>query len=290
MSAKLNLFRKILLLMVLLAALGAVAAQGGDPASRSKKSGPRKNLSTRGPKKSQPKQTAGIVVTGPKRKASTTPVRTRKKLLQTFAEPPVTPGEGDNAITSTLRCQNLLQQANVEAEDVCRKALQLNAGSALSNLNLGAALSRQRKYVEAELYYREAVRLEPRDRESNCSLGSFLNGRLKYAEAERYFRESLRLELEEPPLLSFWQCEEGLIKALEQQQKYVEALPLKRSLAESYTRSGNAALALKDYKQARFCYREAIRWEPDNILYQENLKRIPIDPPKKKPKKGDDIP
>lgn len=161
----------------------------------------------------------------------------------------------------------LWQLKYTEGEIYLRKAVELEPRNAVLRKDLANDLYFQQKYTEAEGELRTAVRLEPGIAAYQVQLGNLLYYRQKYSESEKSFLEAVRLE----PDNAAYQ------KALTTVQAAMKTAPKSVSNdAALHNNSGNALFAQQKYVEAEKEFREAVRLEPTNLEYTNNIAKAMI--------------
>ena len=238
MNVSSKISRTIVILIVLAVTAGIASAQGGDPSGHRGKPGTKKNVKTKGLKRSNAKRNSGrtsklnrgVTRPGP---GFETPLLFERPRESEPAKKKGKKGEAALAVQEPKTTQE-------PARKVARP---------MPNDAFGDALLRDRKYTEAEDFYRKALQLNPDRAENNYKLGVALLGQNKFAEAEPYYRKALLLEAQSP---------------------------LKSKLAEYHNGLGDDLRRQEKYQEASNEYREAVRLDPNNLEYEKNFKETPV--------------
>jgi tetratricopeptide (TPR) repeat protein len=114
------------------------------------------------------------------------------------AKEPATKGNKDkkiNALDFFVRAYEA-QQANElsQAENLYRKAIEIDPEYSLAYNNLGKVLGDLKCYAEAEAAFRKAIELEPNHVAAYNNLGIVLRDLKRYDEAEAAFRKAIELD------------------------------------------------------------------------------------------------
>jgi Tfp pilus assembly protein PilF len=165
-----------------------------------------------------------------------------------------------------FRPRSYLAEAQLEsgspdaAEASYRRALELDAKSAVCELGLGRALARQEKLAEAAPHYRRAAELDPQYRESLLELASLYEKNRQTAEAVAIYREF--------PDNPAAQRQAGQLMV--ESRQYTQAIPeLESAYAKSASQENRVALAkalllARQLEKAAPLLDQAVAAEPGN--------------------------
>ena len=179
--------------------------------------------------------------------------------------------------------KGLLEQVNrllVEgrymiAEEMSRKAIGLNATSAVAYYSLGSALWKQKKYVEAEKACRQAIELDPYFAPAYNCIGNILWLKGSVAEAEIDYRKAIKIDP------SYAAAYNNLGAVLRDQKKNVEAeaayrraIELDPNFAIAYNNLGFLLQVPGRLKEARNLQQQAIKLDPAVKMARANLEEV----------------
>ncbi len=164
-----------------------------------------------------------------------------------------------------------------EAEEHCRKAIELDPSDPDGFYNLGNALSAQNKLDEAVAAYRKAIALKPDYINAHYNLGNALAKQQHYAEAAAAFSDVLRLAPNHP------QASNNLGSALVLQGKFEEAAGYyTRAVAadagnlDAWCNLGYTQSRLGRSKEAAEAYKHALALDPHCAKARDGLKNLGI--------------
>ncbi len=160
-----------------------------------------------------------------------------------------------------------------EAIGEFRTAIGLKPYLVTAHFNLGQALHAQGKPNQAIAEYREAIRLKPDYPEVYQNLGAILCDVIHdYAAADKAFREEIRLRPGDVTAhLSLGNALSGQRKLDAAITEYRCAIELKRDYAEAHSALGAALRDQAKLDQAIAEYRSAIRLKPSDAFAHNNL-------------------
>ncbi len=169
-----------------------------------------------------------------------------------------------------------------EAETCCRKVIALKPDAVGTYNNLGNALKFQGKLQEAEECYRQALSLMPGYAEAHNNLGNLLKEQGALQEAEAHYRQAIT------SVPNYADARNNLGLILQDQDKlddaitsYRCAISIKPDFADAYNNLGNALLDqchdLRHSKEAEECFRQALRYKPDDPETHLNLAALLAD-------------
>lgn len=222
--------------------------------------------------------------------------RSRKTVVVTASEVPVSPATSPAAQAGTAGIEFFQKKDYVAAEAAFRQALTLDPKNTLHNYYLGVALMWQLKYAEGEVYLRKAVALEPGNAILRRDLSTDLYYQQKYPQAEEELRAAVHLE----PRIAAYQVQLGnllyqLQRYSEAEKSFIEAVRLEpgnaayqkglatvqaamntapksgSSDAGLHNNMGNALFEQHKYAEAEKEFREALRLHPNDVEYTNNL-------------------
>lgn len=125
-----------------------------------------------------------------------------------------------------------------KAEELYRKAIELDPDDAFAYNNLGNSLKNLKRYDEAEEFYRKAIEINPNNALVYYNLGITLDELRRYGEAEIVLRKAIELD---------------------------------PNYAIAYNNLGITLRNLKHYDEAEELYRKAIELDPNNVFPYNNL-------------------
>jgi tetratricopeptide (TPR) repeat protein len=173
------------------------------------------------------------------------------------------------------------QERFSEAEDACRKAIDLGAGD---QLRLAYVLEKLGRYPEAENEYRKFIKREPNNIDTYRYLASLLcKEPPRYPEAEKVLRKAIARSPKEARLYGFlgWIMHQSG-NHLEAEKLFRQSLSITPN-SEVYVSLGGSLWNLQDFDAAEDAYRKAIAADPNNAhayynlgyLLHEKLNRYP---------------
>ena len=164
------------------------------------------------------------------------------------------------------------QNAENEATETFRQAIQPNPWDAFLYDTLGWNLSQQGKVEEAIAAYRQAIRLYPEDDSAYRDLGKALIKQGKPDEAIAAYRQAIQINP------NYAEAYHNLGNALLNQGKTKEAISAYRqaiekypNYAEAYKNLGNALFNEGQPKEAIAAYRQAVKIDPNDAEAYKNL-------------------
>lgn len=164
------------------------------------------------------------------------------------------------------------QNAENEATETFRQAIQPNPWDAFLYDTLGWNLSQQGKVEEAIAAYRQAIRLYPEDDSAYRDLGKALIKQGKPDEAIATYRQAIKINPQWTwaynelgnALYNKWKSDEAIAA-------YRQAIQINPNYAEAYHNLGNALLNQGKTKEAISAYRQAIEKYPNYAEAYKNL-------------------
>lgn len=159
-----------------------------------------------------------------------------------------------------------------EAEVAYRKAIEIDPNYAIVYYNLGITLDELKQYDEAEKSYRKALALDPNNVSAYYNLGKVLNDLKRYDEAEAAYRKVLEIN---PNHTDAYRNIGILLNDLkrydEAEAAYRKAIEIDPNSADAYNNLGNTLQKLKRYDEAEIVLRKAIEINPSNAPAYNNL-------------------
>jgi tetratricopeptide (TPR) repeat protein len=158
------------------------------------------------------------------------------------------------------------------AEEIYRRLLRIDPGSARLWFVLGDLCESERRLEEATACYKQAVELSPHEALGHLRLGNSFLQRDRMAEAEAAYRRCLEIDpghIEARVNLGFALGE--LDRLDEARACYEEALRLRPDLAEAHHNLGNVLREQGKVDDALPHYHEALRLRPDYAKAHINL-------------------
>lgn len=156
-----------------------------------------------------------------------------------------------------------------EAEELYRKAIELNPNYAYAYNNLGNILSNLERYDEAEGFYRKAIDLDPNYALAYYNLGIILKSLNRYSEAETTYRKAIELDPNDALTYNnLGNILNDLERYDEAEAAYRKAIEIDNGDALYYHNLGVLLEILKRYEEAEAAYRKAIEVDPEfNTAY-----------------------
>ncbi len=192
------------------------------------------------------------------------------------AKEPTTKAREDKKITALdlfLKARKAQQEKDpLRAEQLYRKAIEIDPNHAFAHSNLGYTLNELKRYEEAEAALRRAIELDPNLTAPHNNLGSVLNELKRYEEAEAVLRRAIELDP------SYAIAHSNLGSVLSDSKRYEEAeaalrraIELDPSDALAHSNLGSVLSDLKRYEEAEAVLRRAIELDPSYALAHSNL-------------------
>ena len=169
---------------------------------------------------------------------------------------------------------NLLSdvQRPSEAEAEYRRALEIKPDYPEALHNVGMLLMDRQRLPEAEAVYRRALELNPDYVEAHLQLGNLLKNCKRLVEAETVYRRALKLRPDYPEALhnlGLLLIDAGQLP--EAEATYRRALELKPNYAEIHFNLGNLLKGSNRMVEAEAAYRQALELKPDYVEAHFNL-------------------
>jgi tetratricopeptide (TPR) repeat protein len=165
-----------------------------------------------------------------------------------------------------------------EAEQLYRRALEIDADSVEANAQLGTVLARQGRLTDAAACYRRALLLQPTYVAAHGNLGNVLRQQGHLEAAADCYRRVLqqdpnRAEAHNDLGLIFQQ--EGRVE--EAIDCYCRAIQLRPDFVQAHYNLGGSLANARQLKEAEACYRRVLALKPDIAEAHNNLGVVLMD-------------
>ena len=176
---------------------------------------------------------------------------------------------GSNFYLGTL----LIQSRRFElAKSLLYKATQINPNYAAAHNNLGAALKELGEYQQAINCCKKAIQINPNYADAYNNLGAALRELSEYQQAINYCEKAIQIQ----PDLESGYINLGLV--FQELGEIQKAINCHKRLSQIQSNSGNAHqnigrlyMVLGEVKKAISSYQDALKHEPDNLVYYYHL-------------------
>ena len=165
----------------------------------------------------------------------------------------------------------LSQKDLASAEDYCRRALRLKADYPVPLYNLGLIVEIKENFEEARQYYAKALALKGDMAVAYAGMGRVLKKLQKPAEALRYFENAVSLSPTAETYAHMGEILQDTHEAHKAAEYYRLALKYAPGNVDYLNNLGTVCTRLKNYKDARDCYRQILSSDPDNAVALNNM-------------------
>jgi tetratricopeptide (TPR) repeat protein len=164
-----------------------------------------------------------------------------------------------------LMGENFLKEGKAsQAEELFRKAIEVDPTNSLAYTNLGWACAIQKKDAEAEEAYKQVTRLTPDNGWAYVTLGYFYLRRKPIA-SEEAFKKAIEIAPNNYQVhIQAGICFKALLKYTDAESAFKRAIALEPKNDEGYLELGSLYAIEKSYAMAERAFKEAIRLNGNN--------------------------